>query len=123
MRSPILRVVSVFFVIMLVAANAFSAVRTSSQSGNWSAASTWGGNPAPVTGDNVIINGGFTVTVDVANAACVSLQLGGSTLGTGAGTISFSNGSGLVVSGLVTLGVTTNTPGSLNMAGGGIVRR
>ena len=32
---------------------------TSTQSGNWSATTTWGGNPAPVAGDVVIIDGGF----------------------------------------------------------------
>jgi hypothetical protein len=72
-----------------------------------------------VAGDDVIVNGGFTVTVDVANAACLSLQLGGTTLGTGAGTLAFSSGSKLAVSGLVRLGVTNNTPGNLTMAAGG----
>lgn len=40
------------------------AVRTSSQNGNWSASSTWGGSAAPGSGDKAIVN--HVVTVDVA---------------------------------------------------------
>ena len=67
-----------FVLILLHQTSSFAVTKTSSQSGNWSALSTWGGSSAPVTGDDVIINGGFTVTVDVYNAACLSIQLGGS---------------------------------------------
>ena len=107
--------------IFLGAMDAFAATRTSSQSGNWSATTTWGSNPAPVAGDDVIINGGFTVTVDVSNAACLSIQVGGSALGTGTGTLSFLSGSVLLVSGVVNIGPfnNNNTAGSLNMASGG----
>ena len=104
-----------------VVADTFGVTRTSSQSGNWSASATWGGNPAPVSGDDVIINGGFTVTVDLPNAACLSIQLGGSALGQGTGTLSFAGGSQLTVSGGVSVGPfnNNNTAGSLSMASGG----
>ena len=108
-----------FVLFLLLGTAAIAATRTTSQSGNWSASSTWGSNPAPVAGDDVIINGGFAVTVDVSDAACLSLQLGGSTLGTGSGTLVFSSGSALTVSGGVTVGVTNNTPGNLTMTDGG----
>lgn len=96
-----------------------AATRTTTQSGNWSAAATWGGNPAPLAGDDVIVNGNFTVTVDVANATCLALQLGGTTGGTGAGTLAFNAGTKLTVLGAVVLGVTNNTPGHLVMTSGG----
>jgi|GEM_PF-1982578 len=100
---------------------AFAVTKISSQSGNWSATSTWGGNPVPVAGDDVIIQGGFTVTVDIPNAECLSIQLGGSALNTGTGSISFMNGSALLVSGQVNIGPfnNNNTAGSLSMASGG----
>src|ERR1041385_7790149 len=81
-----------FILILLSRTDSCGVTRTSSQSGNWSATGTWGGNPAPVAGDDVIINGGFTVTVDVSNAACLSVQLGGTTLSTGSGPPSFASG-------------------------------
>jgi len=107
--------------ILLLGTSAFAVTKISSQSGNWSAAGTWGGNPAPLAGDDVIINGGFTVTVDVANAACLSLQLGGSVLGAGTGILSFTSGSQLTVSGVVNIGPvnSNNTAGSLIMTAGG----
>jgi hypothetical protein len=95
--------------------------KTCTQSGNWSAGSTWGGT-APVAGDDAIIQGGFTVTVDVASAECLSLQIGGSAQNTGTGTLSFSGGgSVLLVTGIVNIGPfnNNNTAGSLNMASGG----
>jgi hypothetical protein len=101
--------------------DASAATRISSQSGNWSASTTWGGNPAPVAGDDVIINGGFTVTVDASNAACLSIQLGGSVLNAGAGTLAFNSGTQVAVSGALNVGPFNNntTPGSLTMASGG----
>jgi hypothetical protein len=41
------------------------AIRTSSQSGNWSDPATWGANPAPGNGDTAIISTANVVTVDV----------------------------------------------------------
>lgn len=110
-----------FALILLLGADAMAVTVTSTQSGNWSATSTWGGNPPPVAGDDVIINGGFTVTVDVSNATCLNIQLGGSALGQGTGTLSFTSGSHVTVSGPVSIGPfnNNNTAGSLSMAGGG----
>ena len=41
------------------------AAYTSSQSGNWSSASTWGGSGPPAAGDTATVANGHTVTVDV----------------------------------------------------------
>ena len=110
-----------FVLTLFLGTNSFAVTKTVSQSGNWSATTTWGGNPAPVAGDDVIINGGFTVTVDILTAACLSVQIGGSTLGTGTGALSFASGSKLTVSGAINIGPfnNNNTAGSLIMTSGG----
>jgi hypothetical protein len=45
------------------------APRTASVSGNWSNTATWGGASVPTSADDVTINSGITVTVDVVAAA------------------------------------------------------
>lgn len=47
---------------LLIASQAWAAIRTSSQAGNWSSSSTWGGAAAPGNGDQAVI--GHAVTVD-----------------------------------------------------------
>ena len=118
MKNVTTLVIFALSIISLTAGEVFAATVTSSQSGNWSSPSTWGGGPAPVAGDLVIVTGNFTVTVDVADAACQSIQLGGTVAGSGAGTLSFNSGSQVTVSGAVTVGV-SNNKGSINMAAGG----
>jgi len=110
-----------FILILLLGKSVFAVTKTSTQSGNWSSISTWGGTTAPVAGDNVIIDGGFNVTVDIPNAACSGIQLGGSVLGAGTGTLTLTNGTHLTVSGFVNVGPINNnsTAGSLNMTSGG----
>jgi len=124
MKRHTFKIFFTFVLILLNQTSSFAVTKTSSQSGNWSALSTWGGSSAPVTGDDVIINGGFTVTVDVSDAACLSIQLGGSALGTGTGTLSFSSVSQLTVSGVVNIGPINNNneAGSLIMASGGTLK-
>jgi hypothetical protein len=111
----------VVILLIFFSINSFAATRTTSQSGNWSASSTWGGNPFPTVGDDVIINGDFTVTIDIPNATCLSLQIGGSVLGQGTGTIVFTNGSQLSVSGAVLIGPenSNSTEGNVVMSNGG----
>ncbi len=99
----------------------FAATRTTSQSGSWSSSSTWGNNTPPTSGDVVIINGDFIVTLDIPNAACLSIQIGGSALGQGTGTLVFTSGSQVIVSGAVSIGPVNNngTAGSVDMSAGG----
>ena len=100
-----------------------AADRHSVATGNWNATSTWSatsggssGASVPVAGDNVIIEGGFTVTVNVASA-CANLTIAnGSTLDVGGfnltvngtsvidGTISHTNVAGTkIFIGLITI--------------------
>ena len=74
----------------------------------------------PVAGDAVTIEGGFTVTVDINNAACASVQVGG--LVAGNGTLLFAASSQLTVSGSVILGNGGVRTGSLNFASGGLLQ-
>ena len=107
--------------LLFLGSNTFGITKIISQSGSWSSASTWTGGSVPTAGDDVIINGGFNVSVDVSNATCQSIQLGGSSLNTGTGTLTFTSGSQLTVSGIVNIGPfnSKTTEGSLIMASGG----
>ena len=96
--------------------------------GSWSSTTTWsltnGGGTAgtlPTSTDAVIINRGYTVTVDITTAVCASLQLGYTGgINTYTGTLSFSSGDQLTVSGTVTIGITSSTySGSISMSSGG----
>ena len=130
----------IFIMVMALAISVLSARaadRYSVSSGNWSQTSTWSntsggssGYSAPVAGDNVFLEGGRNVTVNV-NAACANLSVAsGSTLtirgnditvnGTTVanGSISFSNsasGAKLFI-GLVTIQPTGDWTNSINAA-------
>ena len=54
---------------LLMATSVWAGTFTSSQSGPWNVASTWGGSGPPVAGDTVTIQGGNTVTIP-DNTAC-----------------------------------------------------
>lgn len=98
-------------VALVCASTANAATRYSVASGNWSDTNTWSetsggtvGASVPVTGDAVTIERGYTVTVDVTDAACTSVQLGSSAAGN-TGTLTFSGvNPALTVSGAVSLG-------------------
>ena len=66
------------------------AARVASVSGNWSNPATWGGNPVPVLADDVTINTGIVVTVDMA-AQCNTLTINGGNNANGGITISGTN--------------------------------
>ena len=109
---------SLFFLSLLLN-QSFGATRTADQNGNWNSASTWQGGNIPTASDIVIIDRSITVTVNVNNAACLSLQLNDG--GNGTAVIAFNASSQLTVSGLVTIGATgnSNRRGSINMTSGG----
>jgi len=52
-------------------------LRTASVSGNWSNTATWGGASVPTSANDVVINNGVNVTIDVATAECDSLTING----------------------------------------------
>lgn len=103
---------------LLCATTAGAANRFSVASGNWNDTATWSetsggaaGASVPVAGDDVVIEGDDTVTVNITDAACTTLQVGsttGTTTATARGTLTFSaSGSpALTVSGSVSLGYT-----------------
>ena len=55
----------VFLIVLCVAAPGFAASFSSTTSGNWSSASTWGGAGVPGSGDTATVNGGHVVTLDI----------------------------------------------------------
>ncbi|MEI6576696.1 MAG: cytochrome c3 family protein [Bacteroidota bacterium] len=101
--------------------NSVSLAQTiASVSGNWSSPATWGGAAIPTSADAAIINSGVTVTVDVNDAACASLQINEGT--SAAAVIQFNSASQLTVSGSVTLGNSINNgAGSIIMTNGGLL--
>ena len=73
-----------FLLVILISVLSFSATsvmavtKTASVSGNWSNTATWGGAAVPVAGDNIIINSGVTVTVDVTTALVTTVVINAS---------------------------------------------
>jgi len=81
MIRPILTCKKLFLAVVLSFSviSSFAADRYSVATGNWNQNSTWsatsGGAPGasfPGSGDNAIIEGGYTVAI-TANAACINL--------------------------------------------------
>jgi hypothetical protein len=124
-----------FMMIVLIGALAVqsdAATRYAKANGDWNSANTWtatvDGNTAasvPVAGDVVVIARNHTVAVNISNAACASVQIGGTTTGGGAGLLKFKAASQLTVSGAVALGgsATSNLQfGWLDMTDGGVLK-
>ena len=98
-------------------------------SGNWTANTTWsftsgggavGAGIYPQAGDNVIVERIFTVTVNISNAECATLQLG-SPGNSRNGVLTFSGTTpSLTVSGIVQLGGygNTNRTGTITFTSG-----
>lgn len=109
-------------VALLQSGEAFALACQSQNNGNWNAPATWtacgGGFPGAL--DTVTILGGDNVTVNIANAAATSVQLGGTTGGSGNGRLTFNAGSALTVSGTVTFGNGARN-GSIVMTAGGTI--
>jgi hypothetical protein len=93
--------------------------------GNWNSTSTWAatvggaaGASVPVAGDIVNITNGAAVTVDIANAACATLNIRSTATGAG-GTLNFLNSSsGLTVSGNVNVLIPNSGKTTLNVGSG-----
>src|SRR5437667_729988 len=79
MARSILRSAILLFLVC-AAAPGVAATFTSSQSGNWSVATTWGGAGVPGSGDTATINSGHTVTLDIP-VAVANLTLTGNVTG------------------------------------------
>jgi hypothetical protein len=98
----------VFAVNAQTAPSAYAFAKTAVASGAWSAGATWNGGTVPAAGDDVTINGGFTVSITNGSPNSLSsLTIGGAT----AGTLTFS----ATTAGNYTLTVT----GDVTIAGNG----
>ncbi len=108
-----------------------AATRTSTQSGPWSSTTTWGGNPAPVCGDDVIIANGHTVTLtsNTGGGGCSlnitinnggTLDLGGFELSFSGNGNTFTNSGTFANSGAFNRLVSANGGANFTFAGQGI---
>lgn len=70
------------FPLLATAVPSFAASYTSSTSGNWSSASTWGGAGVPGAGDAATVSGGNVVTLDVPVTVANATLNGGQITGT-----------------------------------------
>lgn len=106
---------------------AFAASFTSTQSGNWSDATTWGGGGTPVAGDSVTIATGTTVTVTadvsvtgitIADSATAILTINTTKTLTASGTVTIGTAGFIQGAGTLALpdgaGATLSTTGTLN---------
>jgi MSHA biogenesis protein MshQ len=102
---------------MLGPTEALALACVSQNTGNWNAPATWTacGGGFPGAADTVTISGGDVVTLNIANAAATSVQLGAAS---GTGRINFNAGSALTVSGTTTFGGGGRT-GTIVMTAGG----
>ena len=89
---------------------------------NWSAL-TGGSGPGglPDATDTVMVVSNATLTVDVTNAVCANLQLGGTNTGSGNGTLVFQADGRLSCATNLTVGNATRT-GSLDFTSGGLLQ-
>ena len=88
--------------------------------GNWNAAGTWVGGIVPGSSTAVTIASGSTVIVNVGNATCASITIGGGARSTAI--LSFTGVGVLTVSGNVVIGANLQRRGSINMSSGGIFK-
>lgn len=103
------------FALFLAVSQVQAQTRTASVTGPWSSTTTWGGASVPTSVNDVVVNNGITVTVDVA-ADCNSI-----TFGSASGTVTVNSGITLNVVTGITLqnAVTGNRAASL--AGSGTI--
>ncbi len=110
---PFLKVFTILVAFVLTGSIVNAQTRTASVSGNWNNIATWGGASVPTSANDVVINNGITVTVNVA-AQCNSM-----TFGSTSGTVTVNSGITLDVTNGVTLqnSLTSNTAAALAGAG------
>ncbi len=115
-------IVAVLALFLFAAPSTYANACVSRANGNWGTAFTWSGcgSVVPTSADTVEISNGYTVTVNVSTAIAASVQVGGDSWGGGDGSLVFSSGSKLTVSGTVLLGGSSgNNTGTISMTAGG----
>ncbi len=93
---------------------------TALTNGNWDDDATWSGVGIPGAADDVVIEDGKTITVNISNAACNSLSLGTGGLLTAACTLSFSSSTSQLTTGSIQFGALLSTC-TLDMSNGGTI--
>src|ERR1043166_3426872 len=113
-RSSAWRFVAVCLFLAAVAP-LHAATYSSTQTGNWSSASTWGGAGVPGAGDSATVNGGHVVTLDTSVTVATLTLSGGQITGTNSlnVTTAFNWNSGTLS------GASTMTIASGSVGGGG----
>lgn len=117
---------TVLFCFLLIYNLGHSATFTCTSSGVWNLGATWGnsgdnveGSGYPGAGDDVLIKGDATVTVNISTAKCDDVQLGwNSNPSKGDGTLVFNTGSQLTSTGVISFG-DGGKSGYLSMTNGG----
>ena len=105
-----------------ITGTARAAAITVNSSENWSAITTGSGpGGQPSATDTITITTGATLTVNVANGVCASIQIGSTSILGGNGTLTFDANDQVTVSGAVTIGSANFLAGngSINMGSGG----
>jgi len=107
------------FIICTAGSFVFGNTITIGNSINWNAITTGSGTGGlPSSSDDIVISNGRTLTVNVANGVCASIQVGSTATTSGDGTLTFNSGSQVTVSGAVNLGM-GNRRGTITMTAGG----
>ncbi|OQC65230.1 MAG: hypothetical protein BWX49_00057 [Bacteroidetes bacterium ADurb.Bin008] len=94
----------VVFVLVFAGNGAWGQTRTASVSGNWNNTTTWGGQSVPTAVNDVVINDGINVTINIANAECQSLTINGG----GSNTYVTVGANSLTVGGAITINAATS---------------
>jgi hypothetical protein len=97
----------------------FATTYTAISSGDWDADATWSGTGIPGLADDVVIEDGKTIHVNIADAACNAMNLGTGGLLDANCTLIFDSGSQLTVTDLVTIGSLVPL-GIIDMSNGGV---
>jgi len=92
------------FIFLLTISNLQSATITSVATGDWDNGATWDSGTVPISSDDVVINGGFTVTATVTDT-CASLAI----------TAPGSNGTSQLT---INTGITIRVQGNTTVTGG-----
>jgi len=118
MKKYLLSIQFVCMMLVCVLASLMAnAQKTATASGNWNNTATWGGSSIPTSSDDVTINNGVTVTVNVSNAQCKSITIGNTDV---VGGITITGTNSLTVTNDVTIGnLLDNTSGITIAVGGG----
>lgn len=96
-------------ILLFVSSSAVAATKTAAATGNWSSASTWSPSGVPASGDDVVIEDGYTVTLD-GSYTCASLTINNEAAVAGANDskLTITNGYTLTVTGNASLNTTVS---------------